>query len=130
MRSNYVRTEQLDEELGGVAFASAATLYFALVVGDPSGAGVEVSGSNYARVAITNDLTSFPAASGTPPTKSLGVDVDFPEPSGSWGTPTYWAMYDAASGGNLRRYGAITTPVAITSGMLVRIAAGSLIFTG
>lgn len=129
-RSMYLRTKDLDRVFGAIAYTSPATLYFALVVGDPSGAGVEVSGGSYARVGVTNNSTNFPAASGSPPTKSNASAIVWTDPTGSWGTPTYWAIYDASTSGNLLRYGTITNPVAIATGSRVEIPAGELDLLG
>lgn len=89
-----------------------ATLYVALFTGTETsnaGAGLtEVSGSAYARVAVVNNSTNFPNASAR--SKSNGVAITFPQPTGSWGTVTTVGIYDAATVGNLIDTGLLTTP--------------------
>ncbi len=52
--------------------------------------------------------------------------IEFPEASGAWGTVTHFALFDAASGGNLLAHGALAQAKAIGSGDSVRFAAGDL----
>lgn len=70
------RDAMLDSKLGS---GTPATVYLAAYV-----SSVEVSGNSYARVAITNNVSNFPASSGG--AKSNGSDFSFPEATGSWGT--------------------------------------------
>lgn len=90
---------------------SGATVYIALFTGTESandGTGLtEVSGNNYARVAVTNNDTNWPAAASR--TKSNGTSIVFPQPSGAWGTVTTWGAYSASSGGTLIITGLLST---------------------
>jgi hypothetical protein len=111
----------MNEVFGGVDAAPPATLYFGLSTTAPAkdSTGVtEPSANGYARVAMTNNATNFPTAttSAGVTTKQNGTVITFPQASGSWGTPGYWVVYDAASGGTLVAYGNITTPKAVGSG--------------
>lgn len=77
-----------------------ATMYLALFVGDPAGAGVEISGANYARKSVaTTDWNA--AAAGALINANA---VTFPQATGVWSASnvTFWALYDAVSGGNLK----------------------------
>jgi hypothetical protein len=75
-----------------------------------AGGGAEVSGGAYARVAMTNNSTNWPAASGTTPAvKANGTAVTFPRATAAWGTVAAFAIFDAASAGNLLYWGALTT---------------------
>lgn len=105
------------------------TLYLALFVGDPSGAGIEISGSNYARKSIAT--TDWGAAASS--TLSNVNAVTFEQAADVWSASdiTYWALYDAASGGNLIAYDDL--PVAqqqpIVAGNTVEFAIGGITLT-
>lgn len=119
--SNTYDQKCLNDIFGGTDMAPPATLYFGLSTTAPAkdATGVtEPSGLGYARVAMTNNATNFPAATSSAgvTTKQNGTVITFPQASGSWGTPGYWVVYDAASTGTLIAYGTITTPKAIGNG--------------
>jgi hypothetical protein len=130
--TTYLRNKVLDHIYGATAYTAPATHYLGLSTTTPAadGTGVtEPSGNNYSRVAITNNTTKFPNASAG--AKANGEEIVFPTPSGSWGTCTYWVLYDASSGGNLLNYGAINggTGKAIGSGDAAKVAVGDLDIT-
>lgn len=103
-KTNYLEDKLLDHVLGGGDYTRPATVYFALFTVAPgeSGGGTECSGGGYARVAVTNDATNWPAASGG--SKSNGLVVSFPVLTGSIGTVAGFGIFDASSGGNLLYY--------------------------
>ena len=131
--SNFLENELLDHVLGGGDYTRPATVYVALYTSDPTDAdaGSEVSTgdwSDYARVAVTNNATNFPAASGG--SKSNGTDIDFGV--ATIVTPpdvTHVGIRDASSGGNLLKHGALTVPKTIQDGDPVLFAAGDLTVT-
>lgn len=100
-KSNYLANKILDLIFGAQAFTAPVTVYAALFTTTPTAAnsGVEVSGSNYSRVAVTNNLTNFPAASSQ--TKQNATAITFPVLSGAVATVVSVGFYDASSGGNL-----------------------------
>lgn len=113
----------LDHGFGGPDYTRLATVYVGLFE-----AGTEVSGGSYARVAVTNNATNFPAASGG--VKTTGADITFPTPSAGWGTPDATRFYDASSGGNLLATGTLTAPLnTIVAGNSVVLPAGSITLT-
>jgi hypothetical protein len=58
------------------------------------------------------------------------VVITFAAPSAAWGTVTHFGLFDAASGGNLWIWDALTTPQAIASGgPAASFAAGALQIT-
>ena len=111
--------------------ARPSTLYFGLFTTNPTitGGGVEVSGNNYARKAITANTTNFsdPATAGDNVTNQIAIT--WPRASGSWGTVTGWGIFDAATGGNLLFFEALATPVAIGASQTPNIASGALTFS-
>jgi hypothetical protein len=115
-KSDYLEAKVLDHVLGGGDYSRAANVYCALFTTAPTDAagGVEVSGGAYARVAMTNNATNWPAASGTTPTiKANGTAITYPRATAAWGTVAAWALFDAASAGNLLFWGTLTTPKAV-----------------
>src|SRR5690348_4995243 len=90
----------LDAQLGAVAYTAPATVYIglwaaaSLSAGSTGSTAGEVSGGAYARVAVTNNATNWPAASGG--SKSNGTAINFPTPTASWGTVGQVAICDAA----------------------------------
>lgn len=129
--SDFLELEILDHVFGGAVYTPPATLYLALFTTAPNtetgAGGVEVSGGSYARAAVTNNSTNFPAASGG--SKTTGVNIDFPTPSAGWGQVVAAGIYDAATGGNLLGSNALTTPKTINSGDPVSFPAGAITIT-
>lgn len=131
-KSDYLENKLLDTVLGGPQYAIAGTVYIALSTAAYSDAATgasmtEVTGGNYSRVAVTNNSTSWPGASGG--TKSNGVIFTFPTASADWGTIQSFYITDASSGGNCL-YGAdLTTPRAIANGDTASFAVGSITIT-
>lgn len=101
--------------------ADPAAIYLALFVGDPEGAGAEVSGNNYSRTAFT-----LAAPAGSDKTCANDADIVTAIASGSWGTVDYVAIYYAAAAGNRLASGALSSSVAIGANDRLRIAAGDL----
>jgi hypothetical protein len=94
-----------DSQFGGGATTWApATWYLGLSTTTPADDGTgftEPAGGSYARVALTNNSTNFPAASspGGITTKSNGAKFTFPNPTGNWGQVTHYGFFTASSGG-------------------------------
>jgi len=82
----------------------------------------EVSGSGYARQAVT-----FAQTSGPDPTvyKNTAL-VTFPTATGAWGTITHFGIWTAASGGSLLAYNSVTTPKPVAVDDIVRWEANAL----
>ena len=122
--SNYLENKVLDHIFGKATY-TASTVYVGLSTADPleDGSGLaEPSGGSYARVETsTSDWT---AASGG--LLSNANDITFPEATGSWGTCTHFALFDAATAGNMLYYGALTASKSPTSGDVAKFAAGDL----
>ena len=128
----------------GITGASAAagtgpaTLYVGLLTAAPSdsAAGTEVSGGSYARVAVTSGLSAWAgtqgagttvASTGTGGTTSNNAAITFPAPTANWGVVTHFAIYDAATAGNLLYWAALTTSKTINNGDAApSFAAGAL----
>jgi len=128
-KSDYLENKILDFLLGGVSYTPPATVYIALFTVAPTdaGGGTEVSGGGYARVAVANNTTNFPAA--TNGTKSNGTTITFPTATADWGTIVAVGIYDAATNGNLLFWANLTTARTVQSGDTAQFAVGALTFT-
>lgn len=105
----------------------SATRYVALYTAAPSdsGGGTEVSGGSYARKSTAAaDWNS--AASGS---SSNANAITFATASGSWGTVTHYAVFDAVTAGNMLFWNALTTSKTVGSGDTASFAAGALVHT-
>ena len=127
--SNYLEDKVQDHVLGGGDYTRPGTVYVALCTTAPTDAStgstiVEPSGGSYARVAVTNNATNFPASSGG--AKSNGTAITFPTATGSWGTVTHFAIVDASSNGNVLWWGSLGSSKTIDTGDTASFATGQL----
>jgi hypothetical protein len=122
--SDYWENEILDHIFGKGSY-SPPTIYVALSTADPTddGSGIaEPSGNGYARV--QTQASDWNAASAG----SLynANDIMFPEATGNWGTISHFALFDAASGGNMLAHGALSESKSVGAGDTAKFAAGDL----
>ena len=98
--TDLVNNKVLDCFFGGSAITPPTTLYIGLSLTKSYKGGYvsEPAGGSYARVAVSNDLGHFPAASAG--TKSNSVAITFPSPTAAWGSILSVFIADAPSGGN------------------------------
>lgn len=131
-KSDYLEQKSLDHVLGGPDYTRVATVYVAAFTAAPTdaGGGTEVTGGSYARVAVTNNATNFPAATGTSPaSKTNGTPVTFAVATAAWGTVVAGAVYDALTGGNLLYWGTLSANKTIDINDQLVFAAGAITFT-
>lgn len=122
--SNFWEDEILDHVFGKGAY-TPPTIYVGLSTADPTEDGSELaepSGDGYARV--TTAGSDWDASSGGATANATAIE--FPEATASWGTLTHFALFDAASGGNMLAHGALDDSKAIGSGDTARFAIGDL----
>lgn len=134
--TNYAEQKLLDLIFGGTAYTPPATLYFGLHVGGSApdmeaGTGiVEPSGNAYARVAVTNNVTNFPASTQNASNEAEKANtnvITFPQATGNWGTATHFFIADASTAGNYIAIGALSASKAISANDTASFAAGSLV---
>lgn len=114
-KSTWARNKHLDHEFGAVVYVPAATHYIGLCTADPGLTGLnECTGNGYQRASYANTLANWPyAVSGA---KANGVGIQFARAtlgSSGWGTATHFGIWDAASGGNFVRGGALIDPLTL-----------------
>ncbi len=125
--SDYLETKVLDHVFGKIAY-TMPTVYVGLSTADPldDGSGLsEPVGGAYARVATTG-ATWNAAVAGAPSSINNANALTFPQATASWGTVTHFALFDAATGGNLLGSGALTAAKAVASGDTVKFDIGQL----
>ena len=125
--SNYLSRKLLDQVWGGTDYAEPATMYVGLSTTAPNDDGTNVTepvGNGYARVAVTNNVTQWPNASGI--TKTHQNAIAFAQATGSWGTLTHFVHYDAITAGNMLGSGTLDQAKIIDSGDTAEFDAGDL----
>lgn len=136
--SNYLKNKLFDRILRAQSFTPPTTVYLGatLDVGTAAVAGVEPTGNNYSRLAVTCSMTdwagtqsagSTSASSGTNGTTSNNATLTLATPSGSgWGVLQGAELFDAASAGNRLLWGALAANKSALNGQVVRFPAGNL----
>jgi len=114
--SDYLELELLDHVFDTGAY-TPPTIYVALGTGASDAALTgEPSGNGYARKAHSSWNTAASRA-----IDNNGV-ITFDAATGSWGTMTHYALYDAATVGNMLGWGVLNTGKAIVDGNTPSIA--------
>ena len=122
--ADYWENEILDHLFGKGSY-TPPTIYVGLSTANPTddASGLaEPSGNSYARAATAG--ADWNVASGG--MIDNANDITFPEASGSWGTITHFALFDATSGGNMLAHGSLSVSKSISSGDTAKFAAGDL----
>ena len=98
--------------------------YIGLSTTTPTASGTNItepnSSAGYSRVQLTNLST---------PSNGVitnSADINWTESTGSWGTVTYYVIWDAATGGHALSYGALTSPRSVETSTIISIRANSL----
>jgi hypothetical protein len=101
------------------------TIYVALSTEDPlddASGFTEPAGNAYARVETSP--SDWNTASGS--SLDNANDIIFPKATGSWGTITHFALFDAATDGNMLAHGALSQPKAVDSSYTAIFDSGDL----
>lgn len=129
-KSTYECNNYLNARYNGTTFPTIATLYCALFTAMPTagGGGTEVSGSGYARIAVTVNTTNFAISTAALITNATVIDFGTPTGAG-WGTLVGAGWYSAASGGNLVSAGPFSPSRTGTPGLQFFIPIGGFVAT-
>lgn len=135
-KGNHFAQATLDCWLGATSPTIPSTWYGALFTTDPTDDDgtslVEVSGSAYARLSVTNNSTNFPNSTivSHVATKTTGTTQDWGSASGgAWGTIVGIGYYDASSTGNLGYWGPLSSAKTINNGDGFKVLSGNGTFT-
>jgi hypothetical protein len=136
--TNYLNQKLVQLVFGDTAYAIPSNLWYGLSTTTPTQVATsnwnftEPSGNNYSRPEAANNTTNF-VENSSPPTngwsQANGTVVTFPLASGSWGTCTYFGIFDAATVGNLLGYGQLTVAQTPISGDTPAFAVQALTIT-
>ena len=122
--SNYWENKILDHIFGKGSY-TPPTIYVGLSTADPTddGSGLaEPSGNAYTRVQTS--ASDWNAASNG--ALDNAGNITFAQSTGSWGTITHFALFDAAAAGNMLAYGELSQSKAIGESDTARFEAGDL----
>ena len=123
--SNYWENKILDHIFGKANY-NPPTIYVGLSTTDPTddGSGLsEPGGSGYARVQTSAGDWSAASAGAL----SNANAITFGQATGNWGTATHFALFDAATAGNILTHGSLSQAKTIGSADTARFAAGDLV---
>ena len=123
--SNFLEEAVLNHFFKNISQGSPANLYLALYLSNPTDAdtGTEVTGGGYIRQQITFGQISQNAGRAT---ISNTTKVEFPPATTAWGIVSYFAIRDAATGGNLLAYDAFQTAKDVQISDKLELAPGAL----
>jgi hypothetical protein len=127
-KTSYLEAKVLDHTNGKTAY-TMPTVYIGLLTAAPTDttSGTECTGGSYARKSTAG--TDWVAGSGNPASSSNAAAITFVTATGSWGTATHFAQYDASTVGNMLRWGVLGTSKAIGTGDSASFAIGALTVT-
>lgn len=126
-KSTTYANEILDYLFGS---GSPATLYIGLYTDGPDAdgtGGTQVTGGSYARAAVTNNATNWPAAASG--VKSNANAITFPTATADWGTIESVGVFEASSGGTPDYFGDLDTPRTVNNGDAFSFAATQFVIT-
>lgn len=104
----------------------SGTVYLGLFVSNPgagASGGTEVSGGSYARRAVT---MGPPSVVNSVSTSTNTAAINFPTATATWGEVSYWAIFDASTGGNKLWFGPFTRSKDVDTNDSVTIPVGEL----
>ena len=124
--SDYAEKLLLDWSMTTGSATRPTEWYVALYTVAPSdsGGGTEVSGSGYAREAVTFDAADTPGGT----TSNTGA-VSFTASGGSFGTVVAIGIFDAVTSGNLLWHGTMTASKTVDDGDTLEFSIGNIDLT-
>jgi hypothetical protein len=132
--SNYSERKILDHVLTASTYTAPSTRYLALFTNTSGNAltnlqagtltdEISTSSTAYGRQTVT--FASANTSGGTT-SSATNATVTFSAATASWGTVTHIAVMDAATGGNVLFFGAVTTSKQIDTGDTFQVTSGNL----
>jgi hypothetical protein len=132
-KSAFLENALLNHTLGALAWTPPPVIYVALssAAYDEDAYGTafnELAGNGYARVAVANNLTSWPNTYDSSQ-KRNGVPITFPAATNVWLEARSFYLLDAISGGNVLYGGDLLTPRTLQAGDTASFAPNSIVVT-
>lgn len=128
--SEYLIKKLLDHAMGKAAYTMPADVYVAIYDGYPLSGGSElntVTDVDYAREKMED--TDWGSAAYTEPDGSItnATEVDFGIAGSDWGVITHWAIFDAATAGNMLYFAPLEAQRNVLTNDPVKFPIGELI---
>lgn len=120
--STYLTHKIFNLTLRNQAYTPPATVYLGLLTQAPT--LLTDSYEEVAGVAYTRETVTFAAPAGR--ASSSSNVVTYPEATEDWGTVSHWAVFDAATAGNLLYYGEFLVAREYVSGDVISIPVGRI----
>lgn len=129
--TSYLQKKLQDHTLGLATYNMPITVYALLLTASPTEAGlttneVGITGTGYGRIAITAKMIPTDSVTGI---SSNNAAIVFGPATTDWGTVTHVAIIDAASGGNMLLYNALTVVQTTPIGESVQFSTGQFVST-
>jgi len=130
--SNYLESSLLNHVLTSTNYSQPSGRYVALFTNTSGNAMAnlqigtttdEISAGGYSRQSATFATAS---TSGGTTSSAINATITFPTATADWGTITHIAIMDAATGGHVLFFGAVTTSKSILNGDTFQITSGNL----
>lgn len=129
---DYLEQKLLNVIFKGASWTTLTNVYISLHTADPTETGsvgeVSTTATGYARKAV-----AVPAGWAVPATEGGGgyltdnaAAIIFDTPSATWGTVSYFALWDAVTAGNALLFGPLGASKVINSGDTVQFDIGQL----
>lgn len=120
--TDYLETKILTGMLGGSNVTFSSKPYIGLLKSAPtdSSNGLEVGGTNYARVQAGQTGQGDFTVGSTGSASNTGA-FTFNDAQSNWGVVTHVGLFDSPTGGNLLVYGALNTSADIVNGDIFKI---------
>lgn len=123
--SDYWENKLLDH-IFGKGGLTPPVIYLGLSTAGPADDGTglaEPSGNGYQRVQTS--VADWNVSAGG--SLDNAGDIIFPMANGNWGTVTHFALFDAATGGNMLAWGTLSQAKVIDSGVIAKFVVGDLV---
>lgn len=124
--TDYAENKLIDHIFRGISFTAPSVLAVGLFTSacSDSAPGTEVSGGSYARAVLNPSDSNWKSTQGTTSGASSGtggqtknaVQIDFPAPTGNWGSVSHFGIFDASSGGNMLICQALSSAKTVNNG--------------
>lgn len=126
-KSAYLEQAILNALDGTAVFPVISAVYFALFNGDPESGGTEQT-TTLKGVATRDTLSLGAASSGANGyQRANSADIDITNVDLSSQTVDYFAVYDAATGGNMLYSGALSSSKTLANGETISFPAGNIV---
>jgi hypothetical protein len=121
--TDFAKGQIISYFMRGESVSPPAQWYIALFLSPTAddGSGLEVDGAGYVRQPIL-----FGALQASVETRNI-ADIVFPAAGENWGVVTYFALYDAESGGHMWLHGPLDDDIIVEASQMLEFTPNSVI---